>query len=95
MDAKPYPSCESDLLILPASFNRSPAAPVDFCRSDPARSTRLILLVFNLLTPSAALCKYEFTLNPLPDLKLNYRQYNNSQIQVLQETVTKIKKNTE
>ena len=68
MHAKPYPSCESDLLILPASFKRSPAAPVDFCRSDPARSTRLILLVLNLLTPSAALCKYEFTLKPFPEI---------------------------
>lgn len=51
-----HPSCDSDLLIFPASFRRSPAAPVCFCLSDPARSTRFILLVLTLLAPSAALC---------------------------------------
>lgn len=54
---KSYPSCESDLLMLPASFRRYPAAPVNFCRSDPAKSTRLILLVLNLLLRSSILCK--------------------------------------
>ena len=53
--AKPYPSCERDLLIFPASFKRSPAAPVSFCLSEPARSTRFILLVLKELKPSAAL----------------------------------------
>lgn len=30
----------SDLFILDAYFNRSPAARVDFCFSDPAKSTK-------------------------------------------------------
>lgn len=29
------------LLILPASFNRNPSVLASFCRSDPAKSTRL------------------------------------------------------
>lgn len=32
-----------DLLMLDASFNLSPAAKVDFCFSEPARSTKCIL----------------------------------------------------
>jgi len=56
----PYPSCDRDRLIFPASFNRSPAVPVNFCLSDPARSTRFILLVFKLLIPSAMLYKITF-----------------------------------
>lgn len=56
-NAEPYPSCERDRLMFPASFKRSPAAPVNFCLSDPARSTRFILLVFKQLKPSDVLCK--------------------------------------
>jgi hypothetical protein len=47
-----YPSCESERLILPASFKRCPAAPVDVCLSDPARSTKFIRLVLKQLRPS-------------------------------------------
>lgn len=43
------PSVERDLLILAASRSRSPLAPVAFALSDPARSTRQILLVRELL----------------------------------------------
>ena len=35
-----FPSALSDLLIALASFKRSPAASVLFCRSLPARSTK-------------------------------------------------------
>ena len=56
----PYPSCDRDRLIFPTSFNRSPAVPVNFYLSDPARSTRFILLVFMLLIPSAMLYKITF-----------------------------------
>ena len=37
------PSVVSDLLMLAPSFRRVPLAPVESARSDPARSTRLIL----------------------------------------------------
>ena len=47
-----YPSCESERLILPASFKRCPAAPVDVCLSDPARSTKFIRLILKQLRPS-------------------------------------------
>ena len=47
-----YPSCESERLIFPASLRRSPAALVNFCLSDLARSTIFILLVLKELNPS-------------------------------------------
>lgn len=49
-----YPSWERERLMFPASFKRSPAVPVSFCLSDPARSTRFILLTRILLKPSDA-----------------------------------------
>lgn len=42
------PSVDRDLLIFAASRNLSPLAPVAFALSDPARSTRQILLVREL-----------------------------------------------
>lgn len=67
---KPYPSCESERLMFPASFKRSPAAPVCFCLSEPARSTKLILLICNRVKPSAALCnRYMICSSLAEDLK--------------------------
>lgn len=43
------PSVESDLLMLAASRRRSPFAPVALALSDPARSTKQILLVLELI----------------------------------------------
>ena len=45
-----------DLLILEASLRRSPEVCVDFCRSLPARSTRLRHDARVLVTPSGVLC---------------------------------------
>ena len=45
------PSEVRDLLMLPASFNRSPEAAVIFCLSDPARSTKCSLGVLRILWP--------------------------------------------
>ena len=45
------PRVVSDLLIFPASFNRSPEALVIFCLSDPARSTKCSFGVFNIFLP--------------------------------------------
>ena len=50
------PSVESDLLMLAASRSRSPFAPVAFALSDPARSTKQILLVLELARQETAMC---------------------------------------
>ena len=47
------PSALRDMLILVASFSRSPVACVLDCRSDPARSTRLSLPMRMAELPSA------------------------------------------
>ena len=39
--AMTFPKVVSDLLILAPSFRRWPVAPVEFARSEPAKSTRL------------------------------------------------------
>jgi hypothetical protein len=36
-----FPRVVRDLLMLAPSFSRWPVAPVEFARSDPAKSTRL------------------------------------------------------
>ncbi len=46
------PRVVKDLLIFPASFSRSPVAIVIFCLSEPARSTKCSLGVFNTFFPS-------------------------------------------
>lgn len=45
------PKTVKDLLIFPASFNLSPSAAVDFCLSDPAKSTKCNLDCFNIYIP--------------------------------------------
>ena len=44
-----FPNINNDLLILQPSFNLSPVAPVAPLRSDPAKSTKFIILNFSLL----------------------------------------------
>ena len=43
-----FPSVVNDLLMLAPSFSLVPLAPVESARSDPARSTKLILLTWKL-----------------------------------------------
>lgn len=45
------PRVVSDLLMLLASFKRSPMHAVDFCRSEPAKSTKCSLLLLRLAQP--------------------------------------------
>ena len=44
-----FPKINKDLLILHPSFNLSPVEPVIPVRSEPAKSTKFILLNFSLL----------------------------------------------
>ena len=43
-----FPSVVKDLLIFAPSFSLVPLAPVESARSDPAKSTRLILLTWQV-----------------------------------------------
>lgn len=45
------PKVVRDLLMLLASFSRSPMQAVDFCRSEPAKSTKCSLLLLRLAQP--------------------------------------------
>ena len=47
------PSVVRLLLMLAPSLSLVPLAPVDSARSDPARSTREILLTFSAVSPEA------------------------------------------
>lgn len=47
------PSDESDLLMAAPSLRRSPVAPVDSARSEPARSTRFMSDLISFLRPSS------------------------------------------
>ena len=44
-----FPKISKDLFILHPSFNLSPVAPVEPDLSDPAKSTKFIILNFSLL----------------------------------------------
>jgi hypothetical protein len=44
-----FPRTESDLLMFEPSFSLSPVAPVEAALSEPAKSTRLISLIFSLV----------------------------------------------
>ena len=44
-----FPKISKDLFMLQPSFSLSPVAPVEPERSDPAKSTKLIILNFSLL----------------------------------------------
>ena len=47
-----FPRTNNDLFILQPSFNLSPVAPVLPALSDPAKSTKFIILNFSLLRPA-------------------------------------------
>lgn len=49
------PSIDNDLLILAASFRRSPDAPVFPTFSDPAKSTKFITDNFSIFLPSVSI----------------------------------------
>ena len=52
-----FPKISKDLFILHPSFNLSPVAPVEPDLSEPAKSTRLIILNFSLLLfPNIVTC---------------------------------------
>ena len=51
------PSVDNERLISAPSLSRAPIAPVEFARSEPARSTRLILETFSVSIPVSTSCR--------------------------------------
>lgn len=57
------PRTVSDLLILDASLSLSPEAPVDFCLSEPAKSTKWSFEFFTWIMPFVYTFDWKFKVN--------------------------------
>jgi hypothetical protein len=51
------PRVDNERLISAPSFNRAPTAPVEFARSEPAKSTSIIRETFSVSIPVSTSCR--------------------------------------